>query len=131
MVPSNEETSFQPPFMVLFSDIIHFTYYNMVLCPTRYEPKSLALCYSSLYCSQPYLLCISTSKRVLRMPFDGQNQFFDAKTTFCILLSHNMYKIMQKINKNNVIKGVYQLLVLLFKAGWQPKAGRLLRKNNV
>ena len=37
------------------------------------------------------LLCISTSERVLRMPFADQNQFFDVKTTFCILLSHKMH----------------------------------------
>ena len=28
--------------------------------------------------SAQYLLCISTSERVPRMPFAGQNQFFDA-----------------------------------------------------
>ena len=50
-------------------------------------------------------LCISTSKQVLCMPFAGQNQFFDTKTTFCVVLSHKMYKIMQKINKNHVLKG--------------------------
>ena len=27
------------------------------------------------------MLCISTSEQMLRKPFDGQNQFFDAKTT--------------------------------------------------
>ena len=37
-----------------------------------------------------YLLCISTSQRVLRTPFAGWNQFFDAKTTFCIILSHKI-----------------------------------------
>ena len=51
------------------------------------------------------LLCISTSKRVLRTPFASQNQFFDAKTTFWIFLSHKMYKITQKNNKNHVLKG--------------------------
>ena len=39
------------------------------------------------------------------MPFAGQNQFFDTKTTFCVLLSHKMYKIMQKNNKNPGFKG--------------------------
>ena len=29
-----------------------------------------------------YLLCISTSEWVFRMPFAGQNNFFDAETTF-------------------------------------------------
>ena len=33
------------------------------------------------------MLCISTSEQVLRMPFAGRNKFFDAKTTFCVLLS--------------------------------------------
>ena len=42
------------------------------------------------------LLHILTSERVLRMPFAGRKQFFDPKTTFCVLLSHKMYKIMQK-----------------------------------
>ena len=49
------------------------------------------------------MLCISTSKWVLRMPFAGQNQFFDAETTFRILLNHKIYKIMQKITKNPYI----------------------------
>ena len=35
---------------------------------------------SKIYATS-YLLCISTSERVLRMPFAGWNQFFDAKTT--------------------------------------------------
>ena len=50
------------------------------------------------------MLCISTSKHVLCMLFPGQNQFFYAKTTFYVLLSHKMYKIMQKNNKNHVLK---------------------------
>ena len=36
---------------------------------------------------QEWLLCISTSEQVLRMLFAGQNQIFNAKTTFCILFS--------------------------------------------
>ena len=61
------------------------------------------------------VLCISTSKWVLRTLFVGQNQFFDAKTTLCVLLRHKMYKIMQKITKNNVIKSpkCYFTLLLL------------------
>ena len=47
------------------------------------------------------------------MPFDGRNQFFDAKTTFCILLSHKMYEIAQKITKNPGFKGVYHYFALL------------------
>ena len=39
------------------------------------------------------------------MSFTGRNQIFDAKTTFKVLLGHKMYKIMQKITKNHVIKG--------------------------
>ena len=46
------------------------------------------------------MLCISTSKPVARMPFAGQNQFFEAKTNFCALLSHKMYKNKSKNNKN-------------------------------
>ena len=33
---------------------------------------------------------ISNSQRVLCKPFAGWNQFFDAKTTFCVLLSNKM-----------------------------------------
>ena len=47
-----------------------------------------------------WMLCISTSKRVLRTPFADPNQFFDAKTTLCVLLSPKMYKVTQKITKN-------------------------------
>ena len=46
------------------------------------------------------LLCILTREWVLRMPFTGWNQFVNAKITFGILLSHKMYKIVQKITKN-------------------------------
>ena len=45
-----------------------------------------------------HLLCILTSKQVLPMPFTGQNQISNSKTTFCILFSNKMYKITQKIN---------------------------------
>ena len=31
------------------------------------------------------MLCISTSERVLHTPFAGQNHFFNAKTTFCLI----------------------------------------------
>ena len=41
------------------------------------------------------LLCISTSKQVLRTPFPGQNRLSDAKTTFSIT----------KGTKNQKIKG--------------------------
>ena len=51
------------------------------------------------------MLCILTNERVLCMPFAGRNQFFDSKTTFCVLLSHNIYKITQKISKNPGFKG--------------------------
>ena len=37
-----------------------------------------------VFSNTSYLLCISTSKRVLRTPFPGQNQFFDAITTFSV-----------------------------------------------
>ena len=36
--------------------------------------------YTNVLC----VLCNSTSKRVLHTPFAGQNQFFDAKTTFSV-----------------------------------------------
>ena len=45
-----------------------------------------------------YLLCISTSKRVLRMPFPGQNQFFNAKTTFCVILYKKVYFVRKSIS---------------------------------
>ena len=41
------------------------------------------------------------SERVLHTLFAGQNQFFNAKTTFSIVLSHKMYKIMQKNYKKS------------------------------
>ena len=56
------------------------------------------------------LVVLSTSKRVLRMPFAGRNHFFEAKTTFCVLLILTMYKITIKNNKNHVLKAVYQHL---------------------
>ena len=40
----------------------------------------------------------------------GQNQFFDAKTTFYVLFSHKRYEMMPKITKKRIIKGVYQHL---------------------
>ena len=56
------------------------------------------------------LLSISTSKRVLRMPFAPHaicsfKSILNAKTTFCILFSQQIYKIAQKITKNHVLKG--------------------------
>ena len=48
---------------------------------------------------------VYTSERVLHMPFPGQNHFFEAKTTFYVLLGHKMYRITQKITKNHVLKG--------------------------
>ena len=39
-----------------------------------------------------HLLCISTSEWVLRMPFAGQNQFFDAKTTFSVTIKKTKKK---------------------------------------
>ena len=38
-----------------------------------------------------HLLCISTSERVLRMRFAGQNFFFSAKTTFCVILFYFLH----------------------------------------
>ena len=64
-------------FVQIFSSFLSFSL-NVVLDKTSHVAQ---------------LLCISTRERVLRMPFAGQNQFFDSKTTFCVLLSHKMYKI--------------------------------------
>ena len=47
---------------------------------------------------------------MLHTPLAGQNQFFDAKTTFCVLLSHKMYKITQK-KKNHFLKGSTNVLL--------------------
>ena len=68
------------------------------------------------------MLCISTSEWVLRTPFTSLNQFFDAKTTFCVLLSHKMYKITQKITKNLGCKGVYQHWGVTLKRWLTPKS---------
>ena len=57
-----------------------------------------------------FMLCILTRKRVLRMPFTGQNQFFDAKTIFYIPFSHKMYKMRQKITKKHFIHIFYSTL---------------------
>ena len=80
------------------------------------------------------LLCILTSKQVLHTPFAGQNHFFDAKTTFCVLLSHTMYKIVQKITKNPGFKGVYQGLGVTLKCwlttkSWSTPEQNLIKKN--
>ena len=48
------------------------------------------------------MLCISTSDRVLHMPFVGWNQFFEAKTALCVLLSHKMYKINNRYSISNI-----------------------------
>ena len=42
-------------------------------------------CVSEWFAYSP-LLCILTSKHVLRTPLAGQNQFFNAKTTFWVIL---------------------------------------------
>ena len=68
------------------------------------------------------VLCISTSKRVLRTPFAVQNQFFVAKTTFCVLLSHKIIKITREITKNPGFKGVYKRLGVTLKRWLTPKS---------
>ena len=55
-------------------------------------------------------MCISTSEQVLLTTFASQNQFFNAKTTFCVLFSHKMYKI----TKNHVLKGGLHTFFCLF-----------------
>ena len=71
--------------------------------------NSFALNQDIKFSMEQPLLCISTSERVLCMLFAGQNQIFNAETTFWVLLIHKMYKIMQKITKNLGFTGVYQL----------------------
>ena len=74
-----------------------------------------------------HLLCISTSKPVLRTPFDGQNHFFGVKTSFSGLLLHKRKKRKEspKNNKKNMHKkGVYQCLGASLngtKIKWVPK----------
>ena len=63
------------------------------------------------------------------MPFAGQNQFFDAKTTFYILLGHVMYKITQKITKNHVIKGGLPAFRCLFCSVCDGKSCLSIRKS--
>ena len=56
------------------------------------------------------LLCISTSKWVLHMPFAGQNRLSDAKTTFSVTNG----------TKYTILSGVNQLLGVNYKAlDWQ------------
>ena len=57
------------------------------------------------------MLCISTSEQDSARRWLVQINFLTLKTTFCILLSHKMYKLMQKITKKiQVLRGVYQRL---------------------
>ena len=67
------------------------------------------------------MLCILNSERVLRTMFSGRYQFFDAKTTFCVILSHKMCKIMQKITKIMFKKEAYQHLGITLKSWLTPK----------
>ena len=79
-----------------------------------------------------YVLCISTSKQVLRTPFAGQNQFFDAKTTFSVTKWTKWRKKKRKPHKNMQKHAIKEestsKKVLLLYAGWHPKAGWLLRE---
>ena len=68
------------------------------------------------------LLCILTSKRVLRTPFAGRNHFFDAETTFSINFYHKMFKKPQKVTIKHVKKGVHQRLGVTLKCWLTWKA---------
>ena len=48
------------------------------------------VCVCVCVCVFVCMLCILTSEEVLRMPFSGENQFFDAITTFYVLFSQKM-----------------------------------------
>ena len=55
------------------------------------HPYALSLIYLCHTIANPTLLCISTSERVLRPPFAGRNQFFTAKTNFCMIFCIILY----------------------------------------
>ena len=44
-----------------------------------------------------HMLCFSTSKWVLRMPFAGRNQFFNANATFCMILCYFLRYFILKV----------------------------------
>ena len=75
------------------------------------------------------MLYISTSEWVLRTPFAGQNQCFNAKTTFYALLDDKMYKITQKITKNPSFEGVYQHSGVTLKRWLTPKSWSTSEQN--
>ena len=55
------------------------------------------------------MLCILTSERVLRTLFAGQNQNFNAKTTFWVILFYFLrYFILKSTSKSNTF---YQQIV--------------------
>ena len=54
------------------------------------------------------MLCITTSKRVFRTPFAGQNHFFDAKTTCSVNFYFKMLKNNAKNSNKSVKKRVYK-----------------------
>ena len=47
------------------------------------------------------MLCILTSKRVLRMPFVGQNKLSDAKTTFSVINGKKQTKNLKNAAQNH------------------------------
>ena len=78
-----------------------------------------------------YLLCISTREQVLHTLLAGRNQFFDTKTTFYVLFSHEMYKIMQKIIKKTYYKGVNHRLGVTLKCWLTPKSWSTPEENEI
>ena len=75
----------------------------------------IAFFYSILF----NLLCISTSERVLRTPFAGKNQFFDAKTTFYVFFSQN--------NAKNNKKACFCAAFLSFFRKWHKNTKKLVK----
>ena len=80
-----------------FFVFLSFSSLRQIFLPSLLEyTKSVLLltcesvCVCVCVCVFVCMLCILTSEEVLRMPFSGENQFFDAKTTFYVLFSHKM-----------------------------------------
>ena len=98
-----ESRSFLLSFIIhsSFKEFIHFVYLfrnalswlkSNLLALLQKCPAPVPKCVMSFMNApfRAFVLCISTSKWVLSILFAGQNQFFDANTTFCVLLSHKM-----------------------------------------
>ena len=80
----------------LFKDKTWFFPHRDLNCdPLEPNASVLPICFTDLY-----LLCILTSKRVLCMPFAGQNLFFCVKTSFSIFFSRKPKKERKLIGNN-------------------------------